>query len=359
MEEMPKNEETQVRVSRLAMAASFLAVVTLVLPLLGEPMLSEDVALSPLCLVLAFALGVAGLILVERSGGKVVGKRLAIFGMIGPFLIWLFLFVFFGIGDHGRLPDRMTCGTNLSGLGKAMMQYANDYDDKLPCAGGKGTRWSNSIPDWTAADRNQAFGLDPNGNGGVATVSSSLYLLLKYAECTPKMFVCKSDKGTRPFRPENYRVSKKKQLTDLWDFGPEPWMHCSYSYHLPYGAYALTTSSEAGMAVAADRTPWIAGPHIKPKDFSKFKPDLNSWKGTPEQALYGNSHKHEKDQGPNVLYIDSHVDFEKRSFCGIDHDNIYTRWDGEDKIRGIPPDMTTQPADKKDSLLVHDPPTKR
>jgi hypothetical protein len=56
-----------------------------------------------------------------------------------------------------------------------------------------------------------------------------------------------------------------------------------------------------------------------------------------------------------VLYIDCHVDFEKRPFVGIDKDNIYTRWDGTDKIRGTPPDMTTEPADKTDSVLINDP----
>ena len=31
---------------------------------------------------------------------------------------------------------RMTCGTNLSGLGKAMQIYANDYENQFPRAGG-------------------------------------------------------------------------------------------------------------------------------------------------------------------------------------------------------------------------------
>ena len=29
-------------------------------------------------------------------------------------------------------------------------------------------------------------------------------------------------------------------------------------------------------------------------------------------------------EGQNVLFMDSHVEFEKRSFCGIEEDNIYT-----------------------------------
>ena len=33
-----------------------------------------------------------------------------------------------------QLAFRMTCGTNLAGIGKAMLLYANDYDDELPRA---------------------------------------------------------------------------------------------------------------------------------------------------------------------------------------------------------------------------------
>ena len=76
-----------------------------------------------------------------------------------------------------------------------------------------------------------------------------------------------------------------------------------------------------------------------------------------KQAKYGNSPNHQH-KGQNIFYLDGHVEFQRRSIVGIDHDNIYTRWNGEDKIRGLPPNMTTQPADKKDSLLVHDPPAK-
>ena len=36
-----------------------------------------------------------------------------------------------------QLAFRLTCGTNLSGIGKAMLIYANDYDNELPRAGGK------------------------------------------------------------------------------------------------------------------------------------------------------------------------------------------------------------------------------
>ncbi len=56
-----------------------------------------------------------------------------------------------------------------------------------------------------------------------------------------------------------------------------------------------------------------------------------------------------------MLFLDSHVDFKGRPFCGLDQDNIYTSWDGQDKIRGVPPKLGSAPADPLDSLLVNDP----
>ena len=58
-----------------------------------------------------------------------------------------------------QLAFRMTCGTNLSGIGKAMLIYANDYEDELPRAGGRNTQWGQT-PNWMAPDRFTAFGLD-------------------------------------------------------------------------------------------------------------------------------------------------------------------------------------------------------
>jgi prepilin-type processing-associated H-X9-DG protein len=243
----------------------------------------------------------------------------------------------------------MVCGSNLSQIGKAMLIYAGDYADQLPRAGGKGTIWQPKINNWQASDRISAYGLQPDGTGGAASISASFYLLIKYAERSPKLFVCTNDKGTREFKPAEYGV-RDKGLVDLWDFGPEPWKHCSYAYHMPFSLYALTTSSEPGMAVAADRGPWIDSPFAKARNFRLFKPD-----GDIKQQKAGNSVVHQED-GQNVLFLDGHAYFEKRAYCAINDDNIYAFWDGGDIRRGAPPVIGSQPQDRRDSLLVHDPP---
>ena len=163
------------------------------------------------------------------------------------------------------------------------------------------------------------------------------------------------------FRLGLYRVpSKGAELIDFWDFGPTPWLHCSYSYHMPYGIYALNTSYLPGFAVAADRNPWMASPSAKAGDFTEFQPDLAPFGGTREQARKGNTPPHNGD-GQNVLFLDSHVEFALRPYCALEDDNIYTisgNKTGGDPL-GTPPTLGSQPTNRKDSLLVNDPPAPR
>jgi prepilin-type N-terminal cleavage/methylation domain-containing protein len=250
-----------------------------------------------------------------------------------------------------QIAFRMVCGTNLSGIGKAMLIYSNDYDDEFPRAGGRNSTWAFGISNWLADNRFAAYGLGADGSGGMATITSSFYLLVKYAEVTPKSFICKGDSGTTEFKPTDYAAGDR-DLIDLWDFGPQANEHCSYSYHMPYGLYALTTSSEPGMAVAADRNPWMTSPAAEGKDpalLSSYNPE-----GGKEMVNVGNAIAHQED-GQNVLFMDSHVGFEKQPFCAINDDNIYTYWDGGDIRRGgLPMAGTTEPTDRLDSFLVND-----
>ncbi len=252
-----------------------------------------------------------------------------------------------------QIAFRLICGTNLSGIGKAMLIYSNDYDDEFPRAGGRDSVWSFGIPNWLAESRFAAYGLGADGSGGSASITSSFYLLVKYAEVTPKSFICKGDSGTTEFKPTDYGAGNR-ELIDLWDFGPQGSSneHCSYAYHMPYGLYALTTSSEPGMAVAADRNPWMDSPAAEGKTadiYALFNPD-----GGKEFVNHGNAIAHQED-GQNVLFMDAHVGFEKQSFCAINDDNIYTFWDGTDiRKGGIPIPGTSEPMDRLDSFLVHD-----
>ncbi len=261
-----------------------------------------------------------------------------------------------------QLAFRLTCGTNLSGIGKAMLLYSNDYQDELPRAGGRTSTWGQ-VANWMAPNRQTAFGTDAQGTGGAATISSCFYLLVKYTEVTPKSFLCKGDSGTNEFKLSDLTTQPQTgfELIDAWDFGPatDSYKHCSYSYHFPFGLYALTVSSEPGFAVAADRNPFLDSPAGSATDFTTFVPDLTSagFTGTTDTAKNGNCQQHQLD-GQNVMYLDTHVTFEKRAYCSLEDDNIYTlsQYTDRGEVKGqVPVPPTVNILSRKDSILVHDP----
>jgi hypothetical protein len=297
-------------------------------------------------------LGIVGFILIEKSGGRLTGRVFAELGVVIPVVVFcLMIYVLLrALSRDRQIAFRTVCGQNLCEIGKAMLIYANDYDGQFPRSAGKGGQWATTIQDWRGNNRYVAYGLAADSSGGRGTISSCFYLLVKYAEVTPKSFICRGDSGTREFKPAKY-IRGKAELIDFWDFGPEPTKHCSYSYHQPFSSYPLTTSSEPGMAMAADRNPWMAAPasNGKAAKFTQFHPE-----GNRKAVKIGNAIQHKED-GQNVLFVDNHVNFEKNPFCGVNDDNIYTFWDGPDiRKGGLPVGGVGEPKDKLDSFLVHD-----
>jgi prepilin-type N-terminal cleavage/methylation domain-containing protein len=239
-----------------------------------------------------------------------------------------------------QLAFRLVCGTNLSGIGKAMLLYANDHSDDFPRAGSRTSTWTPGGVIYDAPNRQAAYGLNANGLEGKATITSSLYLLIKYTEVTPKSFICKGDTNVKEFKPGN-----NTDMTLLWDFGQTGTDHCSYSYHLPYCQYPLRTSGDPGLAVAADPTPWID----KDRNWTGFEPTKGK-----DIAKLGNAITHQ-EEGQNVLFLDSHVQFETIACCAINEDNIYTtQLSNGDVKKGVKPGINSLPLNRVDSLLVDD-----
>ena len=87
-----------------------------------------------------------------------------------------------------QIAYRMLCGSNLAGIGKAMLIYSNDNEEEYPKAGGAGGMWSSGgrIADWKN-QKGEHYGTTLPYK---ITVTSSLYLLVKYADVSPYQFVC-------------------------------------------------------------------------------------------------------------------------------------------------------------------------
>lgn len=329
--------------------------------------------LAPLALFVAFVLGIVSMVRISNSKGALGGHGYARIGVYVPTLVFLFGILMPYLARVRSTTRGPYCDINLSGIGKAMLIYANDYDDQLPKAGGRINNWTDSLGgygnalSWRASNRRDAYAISGGAEGtGQLTVSASLYLLVKYAEVTPRSFLCPAEENMEEFKLSDWSVPPETELIDVWDFGyfvsgqKNQNRHLSYSYHHPFGEFALSVDDEPTMAVMADRSPWCDPNGNWQARWSSFTPDLDVYGGTSAQARQGNSLSHE-GKGQNVLFLDSHVSFEKRPFVGIAEDNIYTRQtleDPEDRAKGQIPvfydAIASQPRNRRDSVLLQE-----
>lgn len=249
-----------------------------------------------------------------------------------------------------QLAYRLKCGSNLSGIGKAMLVYSNDFGGAIPRAGLSNSIWTATIPDWRNVTRAEAFS---SGNAHGLSITSNFFLLIKYADVTPKSFLCAGDSNVKEFTLADTDLADKGSvLMDCWDFGPKPQDHCSYSFQSPFGGYQLTSSSDPGMALAGDPNPWQKSSSFDPRpeepDWNEFSPD-----GGRNIIRLGNARTHQ-DDGQNIVYVDGHVKFEKNPSCGVDRDNLFTKWLRSERRRGARPVPGDKPVKKADSLLLTD-----
>lgn len=277
-----------------------------------------------------------------------------------------------------RLAQRMMCGTNLKGLGNACHAYANDNDDELPRAGREKSYWgaSTPTPNWTRPYANNVWPNNPRPDGNPATIGSCWYLLIKYADVTPKQFVCGGDRLCTVFALAEHvsTTSNVTELTKVWDFGSpdettyccpdDPGIHYSYSYHDPFehswqvqgGAathsYPLRASGNPASVIAADRSPYLDKDGLEYAEGGKDSSErAAAWRQVdnnyvildPDGTLNTAAHQRE---GQNVLYLDAHREFQTLPNCGIEKDNIYKPWSR--------PNLGSSPEDLGDKELGRD-----
>ncbi len=241
-------------------------------------------------------------------------------------------------GKVRHIASRVVCGTNLKGLGTAMIVYANDYDDNYPVLPGKGP-WSKRLGfDYYHANADFSKGGAEEYNS--RTITASWYLLVREADVSPRSFVCPSS-SLAAFGGEN---PNNLDITELWDFGHDPHQHVSYVMQNPYGKFPADETKGAAFAIAADMSPWFKAGDIVSPPADGSAPQIIKAEDDETWSL-GNSCNHPelrkrlfryvpvKGSRPaqNVLFGDGHNSFEKSANCGGGKDNIYTIWSKDDE----------------------------
>ena len=268
-----------------------------------------------------------------------------------------------------QIAYQMMCGTNLSGIGKAILVYSTDHEDEYPLAGSRSSiNWSTMgwFPGWHRIARADAW------QKGDPTITASFYLLVKYSDQQVAQFVCRSDSGTSKFSLSDHAAVisgvEAEEDTDCWDFGTHSGVRCSYSYAMPYGGTAgfpVGATSSSTSPIAADRNVYLD----KNADVYKNKQPQPEWIDDEysDEEKYGNASAHQQN-GQNVLYNDMHTKFEKYPNVGIDEDNIYRTWplswqpgddeptDEEKQVLGEAPKKPGDymPMSRKDAYLVNE-----
>jgi hypothetical protein len=109
---------------------------------LGSPgplLILSLITIVPVAAAAAIVVGVISIFRVKRSKGRLKGMRLAMTGTlmgagISAALVYM---VFWSV----MVVNQVICGMNISGLGKTMAVYANDYDGEYPTA----DRWCDLV----------------------------------------------------------------------------------------------------------------------------------------------------------------------------------------------------------------------
>ena len=235
---------------------------------------------------------------------------------------------------------RAMCSRNLHLALTGLSAYAEAHRGAFPtCGYGPGTKRFDVIGWRLTQPRTLAH-----------SNSRNLFLAVRLGFVNPAALVCPDTQdapawpGPLGKRHYDFNVGNGDLYTN----------RLSYSYHLQFRhrsvmqrGYPLTTASEPGMAVLADRNPclrysgrpWGAGTAA---DSVGIPPGL--------VAAAANSRNH-AGRGQNVAFIDGRVQWAAAPTVGLGGDNIYTAWSGSDHADGTITHLS-MPRGPTDSFLV-------
>lgn len=214
----------------------------------------------------------------------------------------------------GERSNRIKCMSNLSQIGKGLLLYSTDNQNKGAYPRGNADPSSSNLMLPGSTD-GAAF---PNGSlpegksfapSAVNDVGVAIFMLLKQGEFNAQAFVCPTS-NQEPDTLNSQPLSSRTSFTSN--------KNLSYSFTNPYPAIKAIQRGykwsgnvqNAEFALAADRNDGGGDPtQVNPGSPGKLQVTLNS--------------SNHNRAGQNVLYADGHVEWQITSFCGASKDCIY------------------------------------
>ncbi len=281
-----------------------------------------------------------------------------------------------------EITKRAVCASNLRGVGQGMKVYANENFDWFPVAP------FAEMATTPAQNQMSVFFTEKMANNLMSQVTSdwnmyvhpsrSLFMLVIAGTCTAKQFICPSA-GDNEDDMRNHLGNQKVAAqpgTNRFDFRGYPYL--SYGYQLPFGPRAKPNEGlDPRMAIGADKSSFFTAGTAQGDD-SFYTPDMYATPGSGGQGIQlpgdvggdatsilkadsekwrsYNSRNHTQE-GQNIMYLDSHVDFAKRPIAGVNFDNIYTgqipdEYTMEASLLGLVPIDQQGPLTATDSIIV-------
>ena len=285
-----------------------------------------------------------------------------------------------------ELAKRAVCASNQRGVGQGEHIYANDNDEWFPhhyydnafVTGGKTEKTEvEYVGQMGSRGLLISQRSTPDTGSRTSHPSRSMFLLVVDGQSTAGSFICPSagdeedDMRNRGTDASSGNESAAQPGKNRFDFRGYTYM--SYAYQLPYGRRGKPNENrDSRMPINADKGPY----YIADGDFSTngtTSDERNDGVDPPNQAGFGNAQDALNDtptdswrpynspnhngEGQNILFMDGHVDFEKKPVVGINNDNIYTAADGFEPENFIYGDVATTgnklaPLTQTDSYLV-------
>lgn len=194
-----------------------------------------------------------------------------------------------------ELAKRTVCSANLKGIGESAYIYAQD-GDVFPMYTQVDQTNAGIMALWIGGDRST-----PPPPGGPSTTDTpspteDMWMLVRANNSTPKQFICPSTAD---------RPDPAQDTTAYYDFLTAANLSYAYQFQHDPNRKPLGTSSEPIFPVMADANPYVKG-EVQSQPVADR---ASQWRG--------NSTNHSNREGQNMLFVDSHVEFEKGPDVGM------------------------------------------